>query len=251
MDEANGSRDCSEAIRSYVAICACVASVFSIACNESTTRKTALTTSRSADTFSDVLGLAGWTTYSSPCAGGPGCPQGSVQYCMNQAGACGRGPRVNTTFTPNQSVDGFTNVAIVFSGDNVDGQCYQCDPSMPSLWGADAFWSVNLPNPPSVPVTSFRWSSEFKVPAGQTYQALEWDSQQSIRGLDPACGPPSASVINFGMQYDPHGTGHWRFFDYGAGHWVDTGVATPANLADGLWHTLSANWTVSGTTPTL
>ena len=191
-----------------------------------------------ADSFAGVQGMAGWQNFSSP---------DQVPACGNQAGDCGEGPTVDTTFTANQTVDGFTGVAAVFSGDNVNNEsCSQCG-SAPTQWGADALWELNLPNPPGVPITSFHWSSDFKVPAGQTYQALEWDAQQSLVGL----GCSQAGVVNFGMQFDHGGSGHWRFFDYAAGHWVDTGFGPAADLADGAWHTISTNWSVSGTTVTL
>jgi hypothetical protein len=195
--------------------------------------------------------MAGWLNYSSP---------DRVPVCQNQAGACGHGPRVTTTMTQNVNA---STAAAIFSGNNVDGSCTQCPGSAPSPWGADALWEVNVTStPPTVLIRSFQWSSDFMVPAGSTYQALEWDSQQTLVGLDPGCtnsntGGPGASVMNYGMQYDlgDFGSpGHWRFFDYGGGHWVDTGVTSP-NPADGAWHSIAVNWTIaqtsSGTTTTL
>jgi hypothetical protein len=171
-----------------------------------------------------------------------------VAICKNQGGGCGEGPRVNTTLTRNQVVGGFSGVGVLFSGNNVDGSCSQCGKAA-SPWGANALWEVNTANPPAVPITTFQWSSDFQVPLGATYQAIEWDSQQALVGQSPSCA--TASVHNFGMQYDrgdfSPGNGHWRFFDYGNGHWVDTGANQP-NVADGQWHTLSTNWTVSGDT---
>lgn len=200
-----------------------------------------------ADTFQGVQSLAGWQEFSY-----------SVPVCKNQAGACGQGPRVSTTIQQNQPVDGFTDVAALFSGDNIDGNNCVCTlasgaPCPQSCqqsggWGANALWEYKFQNPPSARVTSFQYGTDFKVPPGQTVQAIEWDAQQDY--VDSTCS--GATIINFGMQYAPHNSANWRYFDYGAGAWRDTGVPVAGNPFDGGWHTLSSSWTVDASmTPTL
>ncbi|HVY46256.1 MAG TPA: hypothetical protein VHB21_10275 [Minicystis sp.] len=157
-------------------------------------------------TLSELETSGGWTTCST---------SGS-----NCGGANGMGTPVQSTFTTG-SFAGRASAARIWIGGGV-------------RYG-EAYWYKKTAGP-SYQVAELELSTDFYIPAGASYEAIEWDPQQ-VR---------SQHVFNFGWQA-ANSIGQWRVYDYGAHQWQDSGVAW-TGLAEGAWHTFRAHYHTSGQT---
>ena len=98
-----------------------------------------------------------------------------------------------------------------------------------------AYW-FEKNDPPSYQAEQLTMRTDFYIPSGSEYEAIEWDPQQ-VRGT---------RVFNFGLQAN-NTLGQWRFFDYVNKAWRPTGIAW-TGLTQGVWHTLMAHYHTRGDT---
>jgi hypothetical protein len=154
--------------------------------------------------------LAGWTT----CSNGPG---------TNCGGAGGAGRIVNTQFNVNVSGGGRGGVAREHTYAGVS-------------YGT-SYW-YRQTGTPAFLATSIDYETDLYVPSsvGSRYQAIEWDGEQHLNG----------HLYNYAWQAE-RGSGKWRWFDYGAGAWRDSGIPFGGFTVD-TWHHVHAHYSVSGST---
>jgi hypothetical protein len=178
--------------------------------------------------------------------------------------ACGAGPTaaestgsteaaVSTSLTELQAAGGWTTCST--SGSNCGGAGGQGKPvqssfSVGSYGGRSgsaqigvgggvsygtAFWYKKMASP-SYEVASVDYFTDFFIPAGTGYEAIEWDTQQ-VR---------SSVIYEFGWQAN-NTLGQWRIFNYAAGRWENSGIPW-RGLAQGVWHSFHAHYRASGNT---
>ncbi len=152
----------------------------------------------------ELQAAGGWTTCST---------SGS-----NCGGAGGQGAPVESTFTVG-SYAGRASSAQIWVGGGVS-------------YGT-AYWYKKLASP-SYQVATVDYWTDFYIPTGTAYEAIEWDTQQ-VR---------SQMIYNFGWQANPT-LGQWRIFNYAAGRWEDSGIPWKG-LPQGVWHSFHARYRTSG-----
>jgi hypothetical protein len=155
---------------------------------------------------------SGWLT----CSNGPG---------SNCGGAGGVGKIVQTRFDVDVSGGGRSHVADEHTNAGVS-------------YGT-SYWYRETGQPTFL-ATSIDYSTDLYVPSsvGTKYQAIEWDGEQHLGGY----------LYNYGWQAERN-SGRWRWFDYAAGAWRDSGIAF-AGFAPDTWHTVHAHYSVDGSTIT-
>ena len=146
---------------------------------------------------------------------------GSWQTCStgsnNCGGAGGNGTPVSTSFNKG-SYGGRSNAASIAIGGGVS-------------YGTAYWWEDNAPL--SYQIVNLDVYTDFYIPSGTQWQAIEWDPQQ-VRSMQ---------VYNFGLQANNQ-QGAWFMFDYAAGQWAPLGIAM--HVSEGAWHNLHAHYHTAG-----